>query len=82
MPWWQIVWNLPFLLCGFAAKGIFFQRKGIWKRIPPGTSGGDFPLQNRKKSQISEKKFEKLFEYSDKIVEKYKKICVQIKENF
>lgn len=29
MPWWQIVWNFPFLAAGCVIKGIFFQRKGF-----------------------------------------------------
>lgn len=40
MPWWQIVWNIPFLTAGFLMKGIFFQRKGLGRAYRKGLAEG------------------------------------------
>ena len=52
MPLLQLLWNLPFLLLGFAVKACFFARKGMGKAYLAGLGRGlqkSFSKEGRKK---------------------------------
>lgn len=57
MPWWQIIWNLPFLLTGFLIKGIFFERKGFGGDYRQGIQEGIMLCRRKKKVKYRKASF-------------------------